>query len=189
MPLLVEAMLAPGRLSASGQPVLGVDELILRPWRRADRDAVVAAYADPDIQRWHARSMTDGEAADWIDSWAERWEQETAAGWAVTDGSEVLGRMGLNRIDRRDGLGEVGYWMLPEARGRRVASRALCALSAWAFDVGFHRLELTHSVQNHASCRVAVLASYELEGVKRQEARHADGWHDMHLHARLSTDR
>jgi hypothetical protein len=26
------------------------------------------------------------------------------------------------------------------------------------------------------------------EGVKRGEALHADGWHDMHLHARLATD-
>jgi ribosomal-protein-alanine N-acetyltransferase len=83
----------------------------------------------------------------------------------------------------------VVYWVLPEAGGRRVATRALCALTDWAFSTGLHRLELTHSVRNHVSCRVAEIASYELEGTKRQDAIHLDGWHDMHLHACLAVDR
>jgi ribosomal-protein-alanine N-acetyltransferase len=186
IPSLVKPALGSGSLRAGDQPVLRCQELVLRPWEPEDRAAVLTAYADPDIQRWHTRTMTDAEAADWIASWATRWEQEIGAGWAVTDGARVLGRMGLNRIDLQEGLGEVGYWVLPEARGRRVAGRALDVLSDWAFDVGFHRLELMHSVRNPASCRVAYAASYRLEGTKRQEARHADGWHDMHLHARLS---
>jgi ribosomal-protein-alanine N-acetyltransferase len=41
---------------------------------------------------------------------------------------------------------------------------------------------------NPVSCRVAENAGYRLEGTKRAEAMHADGWHDMHLHARLSDD-
>jgi hypothetical protein len=27
------------------------------------------------------------------------------------------------------------------------------------------------------------------EGTKRAELLHTDGWHDMHLHARLATDK
>jgi ribosomal-protein-alanine N-acetyltransferase len=53
---------------------------------------------------------------------------------------------------------------------------------------GFHRLELTHSLANAASCRVAHKVGYRLEGTLRQHGLHADGWHDMHLHARLETD-
>jgi len=41
---------------------------------------------------------------------------------------------------------------------------------------------------NPASCRVAGNAGYGFEGIKRREALHADGWHDMHLHARLIDD-
>jgi ribosomal-protein-alanine N-acetyltransferase len=188
MPSLVAPALACGSLRTRDQPVLATDELIVRPWKSTDRGAVLRAYADPEIQRWHARSMTDAEAADWIDSWAERWDLESGADWAVTDGREILGRIGLRRLDLHEGLGEVSFWVMPEARGRRVAPRALCALSGWASGVGFHRLELVHSIQNDASCRVARAASYELEGTKRQEALHPDGWHDMHLHARLCTD-
>ena len=62
-------------------------------------------------------------------------------------------------------------------------------LSTWVFDeLNLHRVELAHSTLNPASCHVAENAGYTLEGVKRSESLHADGWHDMHLHARLIDD-
>lgn len=80
--------------------------------------------------------------------------------------------------------------MLPAARGAGVASRALIAVSAWALgEAGFHRLHLSHSTRNDASCRVAIKAGFQLEGTKRSDAIHADGRHDMHLHARIRGDK
>jgi RimJ/RimL family protein N-acetyltransferase len=67
-----------------------------------------------------------------------------------------------------------------------VATAAVGAVSEWAFGLGLHRLQLRHSVRNPASCRVAAKTGYALEGVLRSALRHADGWHDMHLHARLA---
>ncbi len=133
--------------------------------------------------------MTDREAADWIDSWPGRWREETDAAWAVLDAAAVVGQIGLRRVDLAEGVASVSYWVLPVARGRRIAPRALDALTAWSFrTLGLHRLQLSHSTANRASCRVAQRAGFVFEGTKRGEALHADGWHDMHLHARLSTD-
>jgi RimJ/RimL family protein N-acetyltransferase len=189
VPRLTDPAVAAGSLAQLPQPVLELDDFALRPWRPLDAPEVAAAYCDPAIQRWHARSMTEKEALAWIGSWPSRWNQETGGGWAVASPAGLLGQISLRRLNLADGLGEVSYWVTPAARGRRVAARALCALSAWAFDqLGLHRLELSHSMMNPASCRVAAHAGYELEGIKRQEARHADGWHDMHLHARLTDD-
>ena len=79
--------------------------------------------------------------------------------------------------------------MRPEARGRDVAARALRLVSDWLFtEIGLHRIELAHAVANAASCRVAAKAGYVLEGTKRRQTLHPDGWHDMHLHARLDSD-
>ena len=182
-------MLTPGTLSRSDQPVLNAAELTLRPWQQSDIAAVVSAYSQPDIQHWHARTMDDAEAKGWIRSRRDGWRNETRVDWAVTERDGVLGRIGLTRIDLAEGLGEVVYWVLPGARGHGVASRALCAMSDWAFDrMGFNRLELTHSTENLASCRVAHTALYGLEGTQRRRALHLDGWHDMHLHARLAGD-
>lgn len=189
VPLLTNAQVAPGTLARMSQPVLELDELVLRPWRPSDARAVELAYAEPDIQRWHGRSVTEDEAPVWIRSWSERWIEETGAGWAVAGESGVLGQLSFRKLSLFDGLAEVSYWVLPEARGRRVAVRALCALAAWGFDeVGLHRVELYHSTSNEASCRVAEKAGFPLEGTRRGDAFHADGWHDMHSHARLADD-
>jgi [ribosomal protein S5]-alanine N-acetyltransferase len=184
MPQLTDPVVVPGSLARSAQPVLEVGDLVLRPWRASDAPAVAEAYSDPGIRRWHVRSMTEDEARAWIGSWPGRWARENGGG-----GAGLLGQISLRRLDLAAGIGEVSYWVLPAARGRRVATRALCALSAWVFDQSWlHRIELAHSTLNPISCRVAENAGYRAEGTKRGEGLHADGWHDMHSHARLSGD-
>lgn len=189
VPRLIPPAVADGTLARIPQPVIELSDCALRPWVPADAPAVVAAYSTPDIQRWHVRSMTDDEAGAWIGSWSGRWDQGTDGGWAIARGTALLGQIGLRQLDLPDGLGHLSYWLVPEARGHGVASRALRALSAWAFDrLGLHRLEVSHSTLNRPSCRVAEKAGYRLEGTKRSEALHTDGWHDMHLHAQLADE-
>jgi [ribosomal protein S5]-alanine N-acetyltransferase len=189
VPTLADPVVPPGSLLRLTQPVLVVDELVLRPWHLDDVPAIVAAYQDPEIQRWHVRSMTEPEAEIWALSWADKWRAETGAGWAVVDQDAVVGRTGLRALDLAEGHGEAAYWVIPSARGRNIAARALSAVSAWMFgSVGLHRLELEHSSANPASCRVARAAGFSDEGTRRRSVHHLDGWHDMHLHARLSDD-
>jgi RimJ/RimL family protein N-acetyltransferase len=172
-------------MASRPQPILGIDELTLRPWTSDDVPALVAAYDEPAIRRWHTRSMTIAEAAGWVAHAHRGWTTETSASWAVMDQDSLVGRMSLRRVDLEQGVAEVGYWTIAAARGRSIAPRALAAISSWALhDLGLHRLELEHSTQNHASCRVAAKTGYLLEGTKRSGA-HDDGWHDMHLHAML----
>jgi RimJ/RimL family protein N-acetyltransferase len=190
MPDLVPAAVPAGRLRNLPQPTLEVDELTLRPWRPSDVPAVVEAYRDPEIQRWHGRSMTEAEAADWVRSSSDRWQAETGAGWAITDRDVVVGRVGFRTIELAEGIAELAYWTVPAARGRNIAARAVDTMSGWMFDsVGLHRIELRHSTANQASCRIAEKAGFEYEATLRQQVLHADGWHDMHLHARLAIEK
>ena len=85
--------------------------------------------------------------------------------------------------------------MLPEARGRAVATRALVLAARWAFDgdggLGLHRLELGHAVGHDASCRIAERCGFPYEGTLRGamfEAGRQDAFRDVHLHGRLATD-
>lgn len=187
----VPPAIPPGTMANLVQPRVRIDdELALRPWHGADAPAVLAAFNDPDIIRWHTRRMTTvSEADDWIESQLTAWTAERSASFAIVDTSDesVLGRTALH-TDLVDGVAEIAYWILPAARRRMVASRAAVAATAWAHEFGFHRIELQHSTLNTASCRVAERAGFIAEGVKRQSDRHADGPHDMHLHARLASD-
>ena len=151
-------------MASRTQPVLYVDELTLRPWTVADVPALSAAYADPAIRHWHSRSMTWSEAGLWVSAANRGWTDEIAANWAVADTERLVGRISLRTVDLEDGLAEIGYWVVPSARGRGIAPRTLVAVSNWAIDeLGLHRLELQHSTRNEPSCRVAEKAGYSLE--------------------------
>lgn len=194
MSLSITPVIPAGNLSGSVQPsLLSSDEgLLLRPWTVEDALALQNAFQDASIQRWSMRRMTSrAEAEEWIADADRQWQEERGAQWAVTHavGGELLGRVALRSMDLFMGLAECAYWVLPDARGQGVAPRSLTTLSNWALkEVDFHRLELAHSDLNEASCRVADKAGFTFEGVRRSALRHADGWHDMHLHARIQAD-
>jgi len=193
MPLLTSPTIAPGSLSQSEHPSIPVGQgAVLRPWKLTDAPAVMQAFADPDIQRWHVRVVdTLEEAREWISVRQSGWTEESQLNWALADieSDELLGRVSIKVLDHGDGLAGAAYWMLPSARGRGLCTSAVTVVCRWAFEVaGFHRIELDHSTDNEASCRVAVKSGFREEGIRRAAALHADGWHDMHVHALLASD-
>ncbi|MFD4637000.1 GNAT family N-acetyltransferase [Lentzea sp. NPDC058436] len=188
MPLLVEPCLPAGSLNVLAQPHLSAgDRITLRPWRDTDAETVVKAFECPEIQRWHVRRMdTRAEALEWIAGWTRRWRDETDASWAITRDDEPIGQTGLRHVSLFEGSAALSYWVLPDFRGAGIAACAARTLTDWTFDVlGLHRVSLEHSTANTASCRVATRLGFAVEGTLRGSARHADGWHDMHQHARL----
>ncbi|MEU9651753.1 GNAT family N-acetyltransferase [Streptomyces sp. NPDC048110] len=193
MPYLNRPVLRAGTLSRTPQPTIPTgDGLLLRPWRAEDAPAVHAAFQDPVMHQWHIRAAdSEEEVRGWIAEWQQAWDRESNVQWAVADAADdrLLGRVALRQVLLGDGVAEVAYWTTAGARGRGVAARATRTLARWALDeIGFQRLELSHAVANEASCRVAQKAGFALEGTKRSALLHPDGWHDMHLHARVRGD-
>ncbi len=191
MPRLVAPVITAGTLGSTPQPVIEVDdELVLRPFRLEDASDVLGAFNDPDIIRWHFRRFDqEAEAQAWIEDAQAGWAEERSANWAVAQRSSerMLGRICLYP-DLGQGMAEIGYWILPAARRKDVASRAVTALTTWAHDQGMYRISLEHSVLNEASCRVAQRCGFVPEGVMRGAHLLADGRHDVHLHAHLASD-
>ncbi|WP_073920936.1 GNAT family N-acetyltransferase [Streptomyces sp. CB00455] len=182
-----------GRMRAMPQPSFALPgPLHLRPWAPDDAPALVASCLDPQIRQWNRPSgLTLAQAEEKIAGWHEHWRTETAAIWAAAPacGGRAVGLIGLADLDLHGGSGEFLYWLLPAGRGGGVMAGATDRLSRWAFEeLGLHRLRITHSVANPASCAIALKAGFPLEGTMRGALLHADGWHDEHLHARLRTD-
>ncbi len=170
--------------------VIGPGGLRLRRWREEDLPAVLRAYEDPAMRRWLAVQVSgpDG-AADWLEAQRTGWAAGTRFAFAVTEGGredELLGNVVMKQLDLVNGRAEMGYWTTAPARGRGVASRALAALTDWAFtnfaEQGLIRLELLHQVDNAASCRVAEKCGYPLARVI--PALPPDYPLDGHVHAR-----
>lgn len=164
--------------------------LVLTPWASTDLPAILEAATDPDIRVWAAVPFADEVgAARWL-AGETVWDGHLS--WAVreSDSGPVLARVALHHLLPTHGRAEVGYWVLPRARGRGVCSRAVrTATSYGAATLGLERVELYHAVENGASCGVARAAGYRAEGVLRRAFRYGDGrLHDDHLHAWLPGD-
>ncbi|MFJ3794032.1 GNAT family N-acetyltransferase [Kitasatospora sp. NPDC090091] len=178
---------------------LDLGDIVLRPWghRTEVRGGVVArlleASADQAIALWNPiRAIDAAGAKAYLDRWETGWDSGNAAAFAVVDStdSDLLGNVALRWTDRADGLAMIGYWLMPAARGRGVATRATRAVTSWGIATAdTRRIEIAHAVGNAASCRVAERCGYPAEGTLRASYRFGDGeYHDEHLHARLATD-
>ncbi|WP_181809194.1 GNAT family N-acetyltransferase [Streptomyces shenzhenensis] len=167
------------------------------PDAEAHVEAWLRARSDPDFRRWNTPLTEVTDLASARASLADLRKQAadgTCAPFRITDARSgaTLGHIGINMIDRTFRTARVGYWVLPEARGRRVATHALALAADWAIaELGLHRLELGHALGHEASCRIAQTCGFRYEGTLRgamfEEGRR-DAFRDVHLHARLATD-
>jgi hypothetical protein len=81
--MLVPPFLPSGLLSGRPQPQLVGRAVTLRSWSESDAATLVTAYQDPDIQRWHCRSLDADETVALIRQWRAAWDAGTGASWAT----------------------------------------------------------------------------------------------------------
>ncbi|WKN47743.1 GNAT family N-acetyltransferase [Nocardioides sp. Arc9.136] len=157
-------------------PELAAEGLLLRPWRATDVPRIVEGCADRDTQAWLGQMpspYTEESARAWLHQVEERLAAGTAVNWAVVDpadpadpdGSPVLGSVGwFGLVEGVDC--EIGYWVHPDARGRRVATRALRAVAAHAFaTLDVRRVRACAAAGNAASRRVIEACGFTQYGV------------------------
>ncbi|MGQ5263725.1 GNAT family N-acetyltransferase [Micromonospora sp. ZYX-F-536] len=176
------------------QRVVEAHGVRLRPFRSEDATDVVAGCADPVTQRFLPNlptPYTETDARWWIDSGAPAAWTGGGSAYAVADPAtdRLLGGIGLSNPVPDRGQAEIGYWVLPAARGRGVAGAATRALSEHAFATGTVRLELLTDPENGPSQRIALAAGYRYEGVRRAASPSREGGRqDLLAWVRLADD-
>lgn len=102
---------------------------------------------------------------------------------------EVLGGVGLHRLETWSTSAEVGYWLGRKHRGHGYATEAVSLLVRTGFTrLGLHRIEARVFPPNIASRRVVERCGFRYEGRLRDEARKDGRWRATLLFARLASD-
>lgn len=150
---------------------LSIGDYQIRSWEWQDRVALVRHANNPrvwiNLRDSFPYPYTDGDAKNWI-RFAR--EQRPETHFAIANPEEAIGGIGLvlqsdvNRLSA-----EIGYWLGEPFWGRGIASRAVQALSEYAF-ANFDLLRIYAWVfeWNPASARVLEKAGYRREGRLRQ---------------------
>ncbi len=141
------------------EPVeLRAGDLLLRPFRPDDADAVFDACQDPEIQRWTTVPSPYGRSdAEWfVAACADRWAAGNPTFAVVDPGSErLMAAVDLQEVHAEQGPC-VGFWVSAAARHRGVATASVRRLAQWAFeDLRLPRIRWTGYLGNVGSRRVA----------------------------------
>ncbi len=147
-------------------PTLEAPGVVLRPLSVADAEALFIAHGDAGTHHfWSGPAHKDvAQTAAYI---ADTLAFPSAHGWAITEvGGEALGRVALFKV--RDGVGELGIIMRPDATGRGLASKAVKLVEEYAFGpLSMHRLVADIDPDNNASISLFLRAGFQREGLLR----------------------
>ena len=164
----------------------------LVPLSQEHARALDRATEDPDILR-NTRvpePVPPEFGATWVSRYEEGRRDGTREGFALEDEhGTFLGLGVIPRIETEARTAELGYVVVPEARGRGVATEALRLLTEFAFaELGMERVELLIAVHNQASKVVAERCGYVREGVLRSAYFKQGRREDTEIWSRLPSD-
>ena len=134
---------------------LSGDGVALRRLRDDDAPAYAAAFRDdPDL------ATAIGAA-----------EERNAFELVITadDSDAFRGVVGVHHIEPDHGRAEVGFWLVPRARGAGLAAPAVALVVDWLFEhAGLRRVEMTTLPENGGAVALARRLGFTQEGVLRQ---------------------
>jgi ribosomal-protein-alanine N-acetyltransferase len=149
------------------------DGWVLRPERVDDAADMARAFAeDPHLAvDWGIDDVLDEQAArDMLTSHVRYWDEGQGRHLAVADRATdaLLGGVNFHNIRLDHNRAEVGFWLVPWARGRGIGGGAVAAACLWAFDNwSLARIEMTTLTDNEGSLAVASKLGFTREGVMR----------------------
>ena len=147
---------------------------MIRQYRPDDVDPIYAAViaSKPQLSPWMPWCHDEYSRVDttkWVEGRPIAWERNEEWSFLIVDENDsVLGGCGIHRLDLKNGVGELGYWVRTQSTSQGIATEATRQLCRWAFsENGLQRIEILASVENVASQRVAEKAGGIREGILR----------------------
>lgn len=156
-----------------GSKVLTTARLILRPFRESDAEEMFENWAsDPEVTKfltWTPHNSVD-ETRALLRLWEEESKKIDTYHWAMVLNGEVVGDIALVAVMGEKAI--TGYCMAKKCWGKGLMTEAYREVLRYLFEeVGFHRIEATHSAENPASGKVMEKCGLLYEGTARKSFR------------------
>jgi RimJ/RimL family protein N-acetyltransferase len=156
-------------------PLLTDGVVTLRPPDDRDLDAIAQALVDRDVVRWFGQpTMT---AVETLQLNRRRWLDASGPTFAICEAGAAekpcVGHVWMNIAT--GGEGSIGFWLLPDVRGRGLATRSVQLMANWAIGaIALERVRILVEPTNEASQRVAENSGFRRQGVLRENAQLED---------------
>ena len=155
-------------------PTLHTARLVLRPFSKADTDAIFALHSNPHVLRyWDAPPWKEHAQAERFIERCRHLEQEGSGARLVIERATdqaFIGWCGLTNWNPDYRSASLGYCLGETAWGQGFATEAADTLLRWAFEtLDLNRVQAETDTRNIASGRVLEKLGFVREGTLRQD--------------------
>lgn len=164
----------------------------IRPHKLSDVDPIYDAVIESKRELtpwapWCHLEYSRQDTITWVESRSGAWERNEDLSFVIIDSNDrILGNCGLYRLEPKNNVGELGYWVRSTATSQGVATEATRQLCQFGFEeAGLERIEILMSIENIASRRVAEKVGAVREGLLRERLKINGRRHDCLLYSIL----
>lgn len=174
-------------------PKLQTERLILREFRldEADQMALYRIFADGRVTRFYnVKTFTKPEQAwNMLRRRRDRFWHGRGVRWAITlkGNDELIGSCGFNAVNKKKGVGELGYELARPYWNQGIMTEAVRAAVEYGFDqLGLGRIEAWVVPENRASANLLMKLGFQSEGVQSGKGYWNGRFHDLELFSMLA---
>ena len=165
----------------------------IRRHRLEDVDELFAAAIESreHVSKWMGWITTDYSRKDtrkWIEDSLDGWDRGDSYEHLIVDADEIIvGACGLNSVNHKDRVCNLGYWIRASRIGEGAALEGTLLIRDFGFQqLGLNRLEIVVAVGNEYSRKVAERVGAHYEGIQRARLM-VDGMaSDAHMYALIN---
>lgn len=174
-------------------PRLETPRLILRRLEMRDAPDLFDYSRDPQVAKhvlWDAQTSVS-EARAYVRYMLRRYRTGEPASWGIEEKEtgRVVGTIGYMWYQRDNNACEVGYSLARRRWNRGYMTEALAEVLRFSFEeLGVHRVEAQHEVENAASGAVMRKCGMRKEGTLRGRLYNKGRYVDVDLYAMLRED-
>ena len=118
---------------------------------------------------WVDETRREEDTRAFIELAKRQWQAGQGFEFVIERDHELCGAIGINRMERANRLGAIGYWLRSDRQGLGIMTQSCRRLIEFGFEeLGLNRLVLAAAVDNRPSRRVAERLGFALEGVFRE---------------------
>jgi ribosomal-protein-serine acetyltransferase len=139
---------------------------------------------------WLDSTNNVADIENFIKSTLQQFANNEGFAAAICENERIIGIIGLNRIDRDNRIGYIGYWLAASYQGKGIMTNSCQMLINYAFKtLDLNRLVITCATENQRSRAIPLRLGFTYEGISRNAEWLCDRFVDHDIYSLLASDK
>jgi len=136
------------------------------------------------------RIQSVATAENFVKGTMQRNKEGIEFAFVIIENDNVIGRIGMYKIDSQNKIGEIGYWLAENSQGKGIIIKSCRSIIDFCFeDLQLNRIEIKCGTENIKSKSIPKKLNFTQDGVIRQGEFLYNKFIDLNLYSLLKSER